>query len=241
MPEQDPSPVDLIEWGNPPAGPHMVPPPVPAPVPVVGPMPAVEPPARRAGPVALALLAIGFGLAISAQYMPWSSIKTGAADAQETDSLVTTVRRLPTSIDIDLANMNTGHVVTYLTTMVLALVAIAVLLSSTGAVRRIATAAAAGLLAGNVLVLVGFKSAIDNLGASPFTAYSLPEQAIGVGAGYPLAYAAALVLAAGVFMAVRGPLLTGRPGRRSRRPVEQPESGEPLDLTVSAVPPSKAQ
>jgi hypothetical protein len=233
MSEQDPPPVHMTELGYPPAGPHLVPPAPVASEPVVAPPP--EAPSQRPGPIAFALLAIGFGLALAAQYLPWSSIKTGASDPAD-DSIVNPTRPLPATTNIDLANMNTGHVVMYLTTIVLALVAITVVVTSGGVVRRTATAAAAGLLAGNVLVLVGFKAAIDNLGASPYTAYSLSDEAVAVGSGYPLAIAATLMLAAGVIAAVRGPLLSGRVSRR--RAAEQPDSGEPLDLTVTPVPPS---
>ncbi|UWP82613.1 hypothetical protein [Dactylosporangium fulvum] len=235
MPEQEPKPTDMIEWGNPQAGPDMVP---PAPVAAPEPSPIAEPPAvQRPGPIAYALLAIGFGLALAAQYLPWSSFKTGIS-SRDDDTLVSPTRReIPPSIDINLANLNTGHVVAYLSTIVLALCAIAVLLSAGGVVRRTATAAAGGLLAGNLLVLVGFKSAIDNLGMNSSSAFALPDDAISVGAGYPLAVSAALILAAGVIVAGRGPLLRGMRGF-GRKSVEEPEDGAPLDLTVTPVPPS---
>jgi len=84
---------------------------------------------------------------------------------------------------------------------------------------------------------VGIKSAIDNVGVSPYVSYSLPEDAVTFGAGYLLAYASVLVLAVGVIVAMRGPLLAGRIARRSRA-ADQPDGGEPLELTVTALPSS---
>ncbi|UWZ36654.1 hypothetical protein Drose_37635 [Dactylosporangium roseum] len=239
MPEQEPKPADMIEWSNPPAGPDMAPPaPVAAPVAAPEPSPVTEPPAaQRPNPIAYALLAIGFGLALAAQYLPWSSFQTGVSTADDDTRVSPTRRQIPSSVDINLANLNTGHVVAYLSTIVLALCAIAILLSADGVVRRTATAAAGGLLAGNLLVLVGFKSAIDNLGMSSSPAFALPDDAISVGAGYPVAVSAALLLAAGVIVAARGPLLRGRRGF-GRKIAEEPENGGPLDLTVTPVPPN---
>ncbi|WP_238009270.1 hypothetical protein KZZ52_59365 [Dactylosporangium sp. AC04546] len=194
---------------------------------------------QRPGPVALSLLAVGFGLALAAQYLPWSSVKTGVASDDE-DVVATSARsRVPATLDITLASLNTAHVVAYLATLVLALGAIAVVLTTTDVVRRVSTAAAAGLLAGNVLVLGGFKSAIDALGQSSFTMYTLPEDAVSVGMGYPLAIAATLLLLAGVVIAVRGPILRDRIGRRSE--LDETADGEPLDLTVTPAPPSHFQ
>ncbi|MFG2045376.1 hypothetical protein [Dactylosporangium sp. NPDC048998] len=195
---------------------------------------------RRPGPVAFALLAIGFVLALAAQYLPWTwlaplwtsvpaPVSIDDTGSNGTGPLISSSVRRPDTIEIDLANLNTGHVVAYLTTIVLALVAIAVLLSATGAVRRTAIAAAAGLLAGNLLVLVGFKSAIANLGNTPFASFTLPENSVSVGIGYPMAYASAVLLAGGVFVAARGPQLR----TRRRREELLPEGGEPLELTVT--------
>ncbi|GGM11221.1 hypothetical protein ACFFX1_25535 [Dactylosporangium sucinum] len=190
----------------------------------------------RPGPVALSLLAVGFGLALAAQYLPWSSVKTGVTSDDE-DVVPTGARaRVPATLDIALASLNTAHVVAYLATLVLALGAIAVVLTTTDVVRRVATASAAGLLAGNVLVLGGVKAAIDALGQSSFTMYTLPEDAVSVGMGYPLAIAATLLLLAGLVVAVRGRLLRDRLGRRSE--IDESDGGEPLDLTVTAAPPS---
>lgn len=180
---------------------------------------------RGAGPVAIALMAIGFGLAAVAQYLPWSTVNprsVGDPDLSEESNL-------PQNIDVDLASLNSGPVVVYLGTLTLALVGIGILLATSGAVRRGAAAGALAMLAGNALVLVGFKRIIDHLGFSPLTSYRLPDDAVHVGAGYPLAAAATAMLAAGVIVAVRG---LARPRRRAM--AEDPHDGtEPLELTVT--------
>jgi len=182
---------------------------------------------RGVGPAAIALLVAGFALAAAAQYLPWSSVNLRAGG--ETNAITGEDRGLPATLDIDLASLNNGHVVAYLSTLALALVGIGVLIVTRGVVRRAAGAATLGLLAGNALVLVGFKRAIEHLGFSPYTAFSMPEDAVHITAGYPLAAAATAMLAAGTIVAVRGLL---RPGRRAR--LEEPHDGsEPLELTVT--------
>lgn len=184
---------------------------------------------RGAGPIAVAVLAVGFGLAAAAQYLPWSSVNLREAAVGDPDISAGTV---PDSIDVDLASLNSGPVVVYLGTLTLALVGVGILLATRGAVRRGAAAGALAMLAGNALVLVGFKQIIDRLGYSPLASYRLPEEAVHVGAGYPLAAAATAVLAAGTIIAVRG---IGRPGRRAG--ADDPHDGsEPLELTVTPLP-----
>ncbi|MEV0132314.1 hypothetical protein AB0H83_28095 [Dactylosporangium sp. NPDC050688] len=181
---------------------------------------------RGAGPVAVTVLAIGFGLAAVAQYLPWSSVNLREAAMSDPDMSASTV---PESIDVDLASLNSGPVVVYLGTLTLALVGIGILLATRGAVRRGAAAGALAMLAGNALVLVGFKQIIDRLGFSPLASYRLPDDAVHIGTGYPLAAAATAVLAAGTIIAVRG---LGRLGRRA--PADDPHDGsEPLELTVT--------
>ncbi|MEV4507942.1 hypothetical protein AB0K00_03140 [Dactylosporangium sp. NPDC049525] len=186
---------------------------------------------RGAGPVAIALLALGFGLAAAAQYLPWSSVNLREAAVGDPD--LSEDSSVPQSIDVDLASLNSGPVVVYLGTLTLALVGIGILLATRGSVRRGAAAGALAMLAGNALVLVGFKQIIDRLGYSPLTSYRLPDEAVHVGAGYPLAAAATAMLAAGAIVAVRGSLLgPNRPGRKAR--AEEPHDGsEPLELTVT--------
>jgi hypothetical protein len=185
---------------------------------------------RGAGPVAVALLAVGFALAAAAQYLPWSSVNLRSAAVGDPDL---EDNPLPESIDIDLASLNSGPVVVYLGTLTLALVGIGILLTTRGTVRRGAAAGALAMLAGNALVLVGFKQIIDRLGYSPLNAYRLPDDAVHVGAGYPLAAAATAMLAAGAILAARGSVHgLIRLGRR--KPAEEPHDGsEPLELTVT--------
>lgn len=182
---------------------------------------------RGPGPVAVALFVIGFGLAAAAQYLPWASIDVAAA--AESNQLSGESRGLPSSVDIDLASLNNGHVVVYLSTLALALVGIGVLVVTQGAVRRAASAAAVALLAGNALVLIGFQRVLEHLGGGPYGAYTLAEEAVRIGAGYPLAVAATAMLAAGAIVGGRGLLL---PGRRAAK--DEPHDGtEPLELTVT--------
>ncbi|GAA3230016.1 hypothetical protein ACFO1B_26445 [Dactylosporangium siamense] len=208
-------------------GPSIVAPAVPSSPPSATPADA-PPPAgvaeRGGGPVAIALLAVGFALAAAAQYLPWSSINLRTAVMGDPD--LAENGSTPETIDIDLASLNSGPVVVYLGTLTLALVGIGILLVTRGAVRRGAAAGALAMLAGNALVLVGFKQIIDRLGYSPLSSYRLPDDAVHVGPGYPLAAAATAMLAAGAIVAVRG--LT------RRRPVEDHHDGsEPLELTVT--------
>ena len=86
--------------------------------------------------MALGLLAIGFGLAIAAEYLPWATFKL---DVSADEEFLVPLRRTRVPIEIDLSGLSTGHVVSYLLTMVLALVAIAALVAGSGVVRRIAT------------------------------------------------------------------------------------------------------
>ncbi len=181
---------------------------------------------RGAGPVGLGLIAIGFGLAAAAQYLPWSTVNLRSAGVGDPD--LAENGTVPQSIDVDLASLNSGPVVVYLGTLTLALVGIGILLATRGAVRRGAAAGALAMLAGNALVLVGFKQIIDRFGYNPLVSYRLPDDAVHVGAGYPLAAAATALLAAGAIVAVRG---LGRP-RRSQ--ADEPHDGsEPLELTVT--------
>jgi drug/metabolite transporter (DMT)-like permease len=182
---------------------------------------------RGTGPVAIAMLVIGFGLAAAAQYLPWSTIDLRRS--AEANPLVGDGDGLPASIDIDLANLGSGHVVVYLSTLVLALAAIGVLVVTQGTARRAACAAAVALLAGNALILVGFNRPIDHLAANLYASSTVPDDVMHIGAGYPLAAAATAMLAAGAIVALRGNL---RPSRR--RPVEDPHDGsEPLELSVT--------
>ncbi|MFF5231043.1 hypothetical protein [Dactylosporangium sp. NPDC000521] len=179
---------------------------------------------RGPGPVGVALLVSGFVLAAAAQYLPWASVDMQtAAGAGDEDG------PLPTSIELDLASFNNGHVIAYLATVAFALVGVGVLVATRGPVRRAAAAAALGLLAGNALVLVGLKKAVEHFGSSALVSFRLPQETIHIGAGYPLAIAATVLLAVGVVTAAR--ML---PDTRRRRPADEPHDGaEPLELTVT--------
>ena len=96
-------------------------------------------------------------------------------------------------------------------------------------------------------MLVGLKSSLENLGVSPYSGLTLPPDSTKIGAGYLLAFAALLVLAAGVVLGGRagsradgqaGPADDGRVGAMLRRRAEPPEGDEPLELTVTSVPPT---
>ena len=179
---------------------------------------------RGPGPVGVALLISGFALAAAAQYLPWASVDMRAASGVGDEE-----GPLPTTIELDLASFNNGHVIAYLATVAFALAGVGVLVATRGPVRRAVAAAALGLLAGNALVLVGFKKAVEHVGSSALVSYRLPQEMIHIGAGYPLAIAATVLLAAGV-------VTTGRmlPDARRRHLADESHDGaEPLELTVT--------
>nr|BFE64459.1 hypothetical protein GCM10020063_089850 [Dactylosporangium thailandense] len=210
---------------------------------ILAPVPADPPRATAAAPAeererhrpnvfALGLLAVGFGLAISAQYMPWGSFTLGSRSGTTDEEFVlapdSTVQR---SVDVPLTYLSAAHVTVYLLTLAGALTALAVVLAVRGAgVRRVAAAVAGGLLAANLLVLVGFKTVIDHMGSSDFSFLLVANPQTKTGPGYPLAFAALVLLAAALVLAVR-PVSLG-----SRRGADEPQSGEPLELTVTPVP-----
>ncbi|WP_433611760.1 hypothetical protein ACQP2P_45250 [Dactylosporangium sp. CA-139114] len=187
---------------------------------------------RRPNVFALGLLAVGFGLAISAQYMPWGSFTLGSRSGTTDEEFVlgpeSAAQR---SVDVPLTYLSAAHVTVYLLTLAGALTALAVLLAVRGAgARRVATAVAGGLLAANLLVLVGFKTVIDHMGNSDFSFLLVANPQTKTGPGYPLAFAALVLLAAALALAAR-PVSPG-----SRRGVDEPRGGEPLELTVTPVP-----
>ncbi|WP_433081643.1 hypothetical protein ACQP1P_46695 [Dactylosporangium sp. CA-052675] len=208
---------------------------------ILAPVPGEPPRATAAAPVeerrrpnvfALGLLAVGFGLAISAQYMPWGSFTLGSRSGT-TDEEFVLVPGAATqrSVDVPLTYLSAAHVTVYLLTLAGALTALAVLLAVRGAgARRVASAVAGGLLAANLLVLVGFKTVIDHMGNSDFSFLLVANPQTKTGPGYPLAFAALVMLAAALVLAVR-PVSAG-----SRRGVDEPRGGEPLELTVTPVP-----
>ncbi|HTJ39044.1 MAG TPA: hypothetical protein VL738_37930 [Dactylosporangium sp.] len=182
--------------------------------------------------IATTLAVIGFGLALVAQYMPWATLDLTAARRQFGDEADTGGQ----SVDVPVAYLNVSHMTIYLLTLGFALAAIATVLATTGAVRRVATGMSIGLLAGNLVALVGLKGVIDHLGSSSLAALQIDSDVVTHGPGYYLAYAAVLVLAAALVLAAWTP--TAVPGLRIRRRGEEPEGGEPLELTVTPVPPT---
>ncbi|WP_433053780.1 hypothetical protein [Dactylosporangium sp. CS-033363] len=194
---------------------------------------------RRPNILALSLLAVGFGLAIAAQYLPWGSFALGGRSAlADEDAVLAPDATVQRSVDVPLTYLSGAHVTVYLLTLAGALTAIAVVLAVAGpAARRIGGGVAGGLLAANVLVLVGLKSVIDHMGNGDFSFLLMVNPQSETGPGYLLAYATALVLAAALVVAVRVPsaggLLFG-----PRRAVDEPPTGEPLELTVTPVPPT---
>ncbi|MEU7865794.1 hypothetical protein [Dactylosporangium sp. NPDC049140] len=195
---------------------------------------ALSSPRHRPNVFALALLAIGFGLALSAQYMPWGSFSLGSRSAATGEEFVLAPdSAAQRSVDVPLTYLNAAHVAVYLITLAGALTALAVVLAvNSGGARRVPAAVAGGLLAANVLVLVGFKSVIDHMGSGDFSFLLVVNSQSKSGPGYLLGYAATLVLAAALVVAVRPQRL------RVRRGADEAEDGEPLELTVTPVPPT---
>src|SRR4051812_1362515 len=111
--------------------------PIPAEAPVASAAPAS--PRRRPNVFALALLAVGFGLALSAQYMPWGTFSLGSRSATNDEEFVlapdSTAQR---SVDVPLTYLSAAHVTAYLITLAGALTALAVVLAvGSGGVRRV--------------------------------------------------------------------------------------------------------
>ncbi|MFG2038599.1 hypothetical protein [Dactylosporangium sp. NPDC048998] len=198
---------------------------------------------RRPNVLALGLAAVGLGLGIAAQYMPWSIYHLSGSPRMFQDEPVDTIGagNATRTVELPLATLSVGHVAIYLVTLSFALVALAVVLSVTGPVRRVAAGVTAGLLAANVMVLVGLQSALDSISNTDYQLllYGLnsSRNEVDTGSGYLLAYATVLVLAAALVVAIRLPMAAG-PMFRARRRADEPEGGEPLELTVTPVPPA---
>ena len=205
------------------------------PAPAEEPDPLVVPQERRRPNIfALAATAIGFGLAIAGQYLPWGVYGLNTSARLTLDEDPSAVAR---NLEVPLAYMGAGHVTAYLFTLALSLAGLGVVLSVPGDVRRIATGFTAGLLGANLLVLVGFTTAIDHLGASDPSLLLVENTNAKWGPGYLLAYAAVLILAAALVLAAR-PLLGGDSWvPRPRRGADAAGTAEPLELTVTPVPP----
>jgi hypothetical protein len=202
---------------------------------------SVPPPPRRPNVVALGLLAVGFGLAVAAQAMPWGSFVLGGSHSGQTEEEVLLAPLGQQSsariVEVPMTYLSTAHVSVYLITLAVALTAIAVVFAVTGTARRLAAGVAGGMLAANVLVLVGLKSVIDHMSSGEFAFLLVSDPDVQTGPGYLLAYAAALLLAAALVFAVR--IASPAAGRlRALRPAEEPDAGEPLELTVTPVPPT---
>ncbi|WP_432982224.1 hypothetical protein [Dactylosporangium sp. CA-233914] len=193
---------------------------------------------RRPNVFALGLLAVGFGLAIAAQYLPWGSFTlTGSRSMITDEELTGGVPAGGRTVEVPLTYLNTAHVSMYLLTLALALAGLAVVFTATGATRRVAAGISGGMLAANVLVLVGLKSVIDHMSNSDFSFLLVSTPNAKSGPGYLLAYSAVLVLAAALLLSLRstpsGTALLG-----SRRRADEPDGAEPLELTVTSVPPA---
>ncbi|MGI5246167.1 hypothetical protein [Dactylosporangium sp. CA-139066] len=192
--------------------------------------PEIAPEQPRPKVIAITLAAIGFGLALAAQYLPWASLNLDAAgrltDGEDAGAAAKTV-------DMPVAYFNVAHMTVYLLTLGFGLAALAMVLFAPAAVRRAATGAGIGLFAGNLIALVGLKGVIDHVGSTSLAALNLDSDMVKSGSGYYLAYAAVLVLAAALVLAAWSPSAVVRMRRRT----EEPEGGEPLELTVTPVPP----
>ncbi|MFI5913765.1 hypothetical protein [Dactylosporangium sp. NPDC051541] len=189
---------------------------------------------RRPDVIALVLLAVAFGLAVAAQYMPWGSVTITRGDSDGQEYILPTGNSATRAVEVPLTYLSPAHVAVYLITLIGALTALAVLLAATGAgTRRVAAGVTGGLIAANVLVLVGLKSVIDHAGSGEFTLLLVNNAESTHGPGYLLGYAAALMLAATLVMTVWAPARSF-----GRRRDEEPEGGEALELTVTPVPPT---
>ncbi|MFB9413009.1 hypothetical protein [Dactylosporangium matsuzakiense] len=187
---------------------------------------------RRPDVIALVLAAIGLGLAAAAEYLPWGSVALTRGETDISSSIGgSSADRV---VEVPLTNLSPAHVAVYLITLTATLAALAVVLTATGAgVRRVAAGVTGGLLAANALVLVGLSSVIQNVGGSELELLLGRPDNVSHGPGYLLAYAATLMLAAALAMAVWAPARS-----LGRRRDEEPEGGEALELSVTPVPPT---
>ncbi|WP_432833257.1 hypothetical protein [Dactylosporangium sp. CA-092794] len=188
------------------------------------------PPRPRPNVFALGCAAIAFGLAVAGQYLPWATFDVTGSELDRPSGEQT--------FEVPLTYLSAAHVAIYLVTLAFGLAALGVVLSATGTVRRVAGGLTAGLLAANLIVLAGVHAGAASLGTADVTfriAELLPASKLG--SGYLLAFAADLMLAVALVLAVRGPL-GGLSLPRPRRRDQEPGSGEPLELTVTPVPPT---
>lgn len=197
--------------------------------------PAAQPQRRRPNVVALALLGVAFILALGAQYLPWcvydlSRASNGRLPEEDPGSVFA-----ERTLEVPVAYLGTPHVLGYLITLAGALVGLAVALYAGDGPRRIALASSGGLLATNLVVLVGLKGVIDHMGNTDFSFLLVQSPEAQAGPGYLLAFATLLVLLAVLVLAARNPLGGLSLSRRRR---DEPADGEPLELTVTPVPPT---
>jgi hypothetical protein len=185
----------------------------------------------RPNVLATSLAVIGFGLALAAQYLPWAHL-----DMKQASRLVADVDdpALAKVVDIPASSFDVAHMTIYMLTLGLGLAALATVLATTGQPRRIATGAGIGLLAGNLLALVGLNGIIEHVTTTNVMSLALDADMVSSGPGYYLAYAAVLVLAAALVLGAWTPSAA----LRTLHGDEPVEGGEPLELTVTPVPPT---
>jgi hypothetical protein len=228
---------DEIEWGTTPAAAAAV-----APVErrgwlgrLTGRAPERTPARSRINPVALGLTIVAFVAVLAAQYLPWMHVDLqGTTDPGVVGVDQGSAEQGSRAYDFSIGVINSWQNVAYELGVVFCLALIATLLVTAGPVRRVLTATTLGLLAGQLTVLVGIGTAIDQ-GAVLGNAIQVSEVAddnIGVGTGFVLALAACVLLAAAAVVNLR----TAHPARTKDRPAGAAAADEPLDLVVTPLP-----
>jgi hypothetical protein len=183
----------------------------------------------------VACLVAGFGLVLAAQLLPWARINTG--------ELVIDARNSLGADQLTLGQLATLQVTGYGLGWLLVFGGAAVLVVLPPSARRIGTAAALGLIAGQLVSVIGLvasvKSGGDFVRLDP--AFS---KAVSLGEGAYAGLAAIVLVTVAVLLANRRPRrsrATGAGPADGYQEIEDEPLGRgPIDLTVTPVSPFNA-
>jgi hypothetical protein len=198
------------------------------------PEPAAGSRAAQAGisRAALACLIVGFALAVAAQLLPWARINAG--------ELGIDVRNTIGTDRMSVGQIGTLQVAGYDLAWMFVFGAAAVLLVLPPSARRIGTAAALGLTAGQLLYVLGLAGPIKS-GGDLGRVSDANSPAISYGEGLYAAIAALVLVAVAILLANRRPRrarATGAGADGYGEIEDAPVDHGPIDLTVTPVVPS---
>ena len=172
--------------------------------------------------VAVGLAALGFAFVLAAQYLPWAHVTTGG----QVDEFS---RTLQDGLRLGVLSGLNGP---YNISLGLVLAAVAAALVVGPQMRRLATAAALGMLAGLMALLVGTGSALVHNGSLIYLPGVMTNSETSLGPGFTCAVVATVLFIAAVLAAARGSIT------RRAKPAAPPPEDEagPIDLTVTPLP-----